>query len=523
MGLAACTKNQVSEVQSADGRVLKLNPKDTLRVSIASEPPTLDWNKATDTTSSHIINNVMDGLVAYDLSDAELRLKPALAASWKSDASAKVWTFELRKDVKWTDGVPFEAQHVIDGWKRLLARETASEYAYSLFGILNAEEFNQGKVPWEKVGVSVTDSGGIRVELKTPMSYFPNMLTHATSFPIRLDVIEKHAVKWTEAGNFVSLGAFKLAAWTHDKEVVLEANPEYYGGKPHIQYVHMPMIQEQATAMNLYDAGRLDFIESIPSTELKKARARTEEHRSVGLLMLGYYGLNLDRPPTNNVHFRRALAHAVDRDRLVQLLDGGQIPMTSWIPQGMFGHEPDVGLKFDLEKAKAELALAGYKEGEKLPKVEIYFNTNEDHQRIAETIQAQWKQNLGLEVELKNQEWKTYLATLKSGPPMVFRFGWLADYPDPENFMSLMTSTSDNNRSKWKNKKYDELVAQGAGEVEPSKRKEIYRQAQKLLVEEDVPSIPLYSGVAHFLVAKRVEGFPINPLRRFEYKNVKLK
>lgn len=521
--LSACTSRSSStSFTAADGRKLELKSNETLRINLSSEPPTLDWSKATDTTSSHVINNVMEGLVSYNLADKELALVPALAREWKPSEKARVWTFQLRSGVKWSDGVDFSAQQVVDSWRRLMAKETASEYAYFLFAIKNAKAFNEGKLPWEQVGVSVPTPGVIRVELEKPLGYFPQMLTHASTFPIRLDLIKKHGEKWTEAGNLVGLGPFKLALWQHDREIVLEANESYYGGAPLLKYIHAQMIIEQVTAISLFDAGKLDTVDGIPSAELKTQRAR-KEYRSTGILQTYFYPMNTKKPPMDNVHVRRAIAHAIDRQKVVQVLGGGQIPLTGWVPSGMFGYFADVGLEFNLDKAKAELAKAGYGPNKKVPKIEIHFNTNEDHQRIAEIVQSQLKENLGIEVELKSEEWKTFLSHLKTDPPQLYRFGWLADYPDPDNFMNLMTSYSDNNRTRWGDPRYDKIVEEASAEIDPEKRRELYRKASQILLVDGAPVAPILTSVAHMLVSNRVENFPINAMRRFEYKAVRIK
>lgn len=205
------------------------------------------------------------------------------------------------------------------------------------------------------------------------------------------------------------------------------------------------------------------------------------------------------------------------------MLAGGQLPLTSWIPAGMFGYEAERGLSFDPVKAKQELKLAGYTDPAKVPKFEIRFNTSEDHQRIAENIQAQLKKNLGINVELKNEEWKVFLNTLKTDPPTLYRFGWQADYPDPDNFMAILLSFSDNNHTNWKSAKYDELVLKGAGTINRDERKKIYSEAQKIIVEDEVPVIPLCTSVNHLLVSTRVENYPINAMEDFSFKGVKLK
>lgn len=508
------------ELPSGEREVLKYD--ETLRIMITSEPPSLDWHRSSDTTSALITANLMEGLTEYDLNDKDLKLIPALAEKWEASDNARKWKFTLRQNVKWSDGAPFTAQHVVDGWKRLLSRETASEYAYFLFGIKNAKPYNEGKMSWDEVGVKITGPNEITVELEKSMSYFPYLLTHHSTFPIRLDAVKKGGEQWTEPENIVTLGPFKLKVWQHDRLIVLERNEYYYGEKPQIKNVAAYMIQEQATAINLFDSGKLDSVHDLPSVELRRLRTR-KEFRETSRLSIYYYGFNVKKPPLDNPLVRKAIAMAIDRQQLVQMLAGGQLPLTGWIPSGMFGYEADRGLTFDPEKARELLKQAGFGPGSKLPKIEIKFNTNEDHQRIAENIQAQLKQNLGIEVELKNEEWKVYLNSLKSKTQQIFRLGWQADYPDPDNFMSVMLSYSENNHTNWKNAKYDELVNKAAGSLDREERQRLYSEAQKLLVEEEVPAVPLYSTVKHVLVNERVENYPLNVMEVFSFKGVRLK
>lgn len=518
-----CTKRgQDIEVVLPNGSKAKLDVSETLRINITSEPPSLDWHKATDTTSSWITNNLMEGLVEYNLEDKELGLVPALATKWESLENAKKWKFTLRSGVVWSDGHPFSALHVVDAWKRLLSKETASEYAYFLFGVKNARAFNEGKVSWDDVGVKASGLNELTVELEKPMGYFPYLLTHHSTFPVRLDLIKIHGDKWTEPGNIVTLGPFTLKSWEHDKLISLERNEKYYGEKPAIKNIAAYMIKEQSTAINLFDSGKLDSVHKLPSTELRQLKAR-KQFRETGNLMLYYYGTNVTKPPMDNPKVRKAVAMAIDRQQLVQMLGGGQMPMTSWVPPGMFGYEAERGITFNPAKARELLKEAGYTDISKFPRLEIKFNTNEDHQRIAENIQAQLKKNLGVEVELKNEEWKVFLNTLKTDPPHLYRFGWLADYPDPDNFMSVITGFSENNRTRWKNAKYDELVVKAAGLTDKDERRKMYSEAQKILVEDDVPVVPLYAAVNHLLISDRVENYPVNVMERFIYKNVKLK
>lgn len=522
LGVGCTKKGRDIEVDLPSGEKATLALSETLRIMISSEPPSLDWHRSSDTTSALITSNIMEGLTKYDLNDKELGLVPGLALKWEPSEKARKWKITLRDGVLWSDGVPFTAQHVADGWKRLLAKETTSEYAYFLFGIKNAKSFNEGKKPWDEVGVKVTGPLEVTVELEKSMSYFPYLLTHHSTYPVRLDVVQKGGDRWTVPTNIVTLGPFNLKVWQHDRMLVLERNDKYYGAKPEIKNVAIYVIQEQATAINLFDSGKLDTVHDLPSVELRNLRTR-KEFRETSRLSSYYYGFNVAKPPMDNPLVRKAIAMAIDRQQLVKMLAGGQLPLSGWIPSGMFGYESDRGLTFDPAKAKETLKKAGYENGAKLPKIEIKFNTNEDHQRIAENIQAQLKQNLGIDVELRNEEWKVYLNSLRMDPPHIYRLGWQADYPDPDNFMGLMLSYSNNNHTRWKNTKFDDIVTKAAGVIDRDERKKLYSEAQKIILEEDVAAVPLYSTVKHILVNQRVENYPLNVMEIFTFNGVRLK
>lgn len=500
-----------------------LNESETIRINLRGEPPSLDWSKSTDTTSALIEYNIMEGLTEFDLDDPELGLEPALATEWSSNKDASVWTFKIREGVKWTDGQLLTAQHVVDGWERLLRPATASEYAYFLYSVKNARGYNEGKLKdFTQVGVKAIDDQTLQVSLEQPKSYFPYLMTHHSTYPIRLDVVQAKGDRWTEPENIVTLGAYKLKQWEHDKIMVLERNDDYYGEKAKTKYVLGYMINEDSTALNLFEAGKIDVLDLLPSRELAQLR-KHPGYKEVPTLGIYYYGFNIEKEPFNNEKVRKAVSMAIDRKEVTQLLAGGQVPLTSWVPRGMFGHEKDKGTGFDPSNAKKMLDEAGFKDRSKFPKIKIGFNTNEDHQRVAENVQAQLKRNLGIEVELANEEWKTYLKTLQTEPANIFRLGWLADYPDPDNFMNLMTSYSDNNHTGWADAKYDELIKKATAITDKEKRRKIYEQAQAILTEKEVPVVPIYSMVTQYLISDRVKNYPLNPMQKQLLKEVELK
>ena len=498
-----------------------LEKSKTLRMRLTGEPPTLDWHKASDTESSLITSNIMEGLVVYSYTSDGVGVSPALAESWESLESARVWDFTIRKGVVWSDGEPFEPQHIIDGWERLLNPKTASQYAYFLYSIKNARAYNEGKIKdFSKVGITL-QGHKLRVELNHPL-FFPYLLTHSSTFPVRKDIVERFQEKWTEPENIVTLGPYSMTKWIHDQAIVVKRNPTYFGSPARTENVIFYVIQEHQTAINLFEMGKIDVIRTLPPKDLPALR-KLKEYYTYPSLSTYYYGFNTEIPPTNNKDFRKALIHAVDRQQIIKILQGDHKPLTGWIPHGMFGHNSDAGLAYDPVRAKSYLKKAGFDEVNSPPKIELSFNTLEAHKTIAENIQSQIKENLGIQVEIKNEEWKVYLESLKVRPTHLYRMGWVADYPDPNNFFEIMLSYSENNRTKWKNKEFDRLVEDAAGLVEDKvKRLELYNKAHEILVTEEAPVFPIYTRVEQHLISTRVISFPTNVMVEFRLKNTSL-
>ena len=511
----ACFKKKQSQSET-------LPIKETFRFNLPTEPPTLDWNKATDTTSSLILYNIMDGLSDEKFSNSGdvIGLTPVLAEKWTSSPDMRVWTFTIKKGVLWSDGKEFTVQHVVDGWERLLNPATASEYAYFLFVIKNARQYNKGTLKdFSKVGVSVNEAGQLVVELEQELSYFPALLSHPGTYPIRKDIIQKYGGQWTEAKNIVTLGAYRLSGWEHDKQLILKANQMYHRTKAQIKNILIHIIPEDVTSLNMFEQGKLDAVNPLPSTEIPILKKR-KEHRSQSVLAMIYYGFNVEKKPFDDVRVRKAISMAINRKQITDLLDAGQIPLTSWIPKGLLAYAPSVGVSFDPIKAKQLLDSAGYKDRSTFPKFTILYNSNEGNKRISANIQAQIKKNLNISVELSSEEWKTYLQTLKTGQHDIFRMGWVADYADPDNFMSVMTSDSDQNRTYWKNLEFDSLVKKARSSQDDQERIQLYTKAQKILTEEGVPVIPLFSSKTHWLISPRVKTFPLNVMSQVRFKEV---
>ena len=485
----------------------------TLRINLATEPPTLDWTLATDSTSIQVIEQLMRGLTRLG---PGLEARPELARSWDVSPDGLRYTFHLRRDAVWSDGQPLEAGHFVASWQRLLEPKTAAEYAYFLYPVKNARALNTGALSDPAaLGVRALDPHTLEVELEQPLVYFPSLVSFMVTFPIRPDLVARHAERWTEPEHLAVLGPFALEEWRHEYRITLVRNPRYYGEAPPLERIVGYMVEEDSTALVLFEQGRLDLVR-LPPLEIRRYRGRPE-YVSQPLLRGYYYGFNTQIPPFDDVRVRRAFALAIDRTELPEVLQGGEVPAGYWLPPDMPFANTDIGLGFDPERARALLDAAGF---DRERPVDVVYNTQQVHKLVAENLQAQWQRNLGVTLELQNREWKVFLKELTTKPPPLYRLGWGADYPDPHNFMNLFTSTSANNHTGWANPRYDALVAEAAAERAPARRQALYDEAQRLLVEDDVPIIPLFVAPANFAVAPRVTGFEPNAMDIFFFDRV---
>jgi oligopeptide transport system substrate-binding protein len=462
---------------------------------------------------------LMVGLTEFN---KELKPAPVIAKSWDIAEGGKRIIFHLRDDVLWSDGQKVRAHDFEYSWKRLLNPKTASEYAYILYDIVNAREYHENKLSnAAEVGVKAVDDLTLEVKLRHPASYFLSLTTFEVTFPQRQDVVEKFESRWTDPEHIVTNGPFTLASWKHENQIELRANPKYFLGKPVMDRVTMFMVNEKTTAVAMYEQGQLDFIDnrSIPILE-KKRLAKQRGFRNVPQLRGYYYGFSTDRKPFDDPRVRKAFAMAIDRETFPKILQGGEKPASSWIPPGMLAHNSKIGVHFNPPEARRLLREAGYSDGKGFPRVVLAYNTEEDHKLVAEAVQSMWQRNLGVLVSLDNQEWKVYLKKLQNDPPHVFRLGWGADYPDPDNFMKLFTANSGNNNTRWKNPRYDQLLELAARELDVKKRTKLYDEAQTILVETELPIIPLFWTSESTLLNPRFTGLEFNSMARMDLRHV---
>jgi len=482
--------------------------------NLGTEPPTLDPALATDSVSVQCDEALFLGLTDFeDTTDAAV--VPEIATEWSVSEDGLTWTFEMRKDVWWVHYDPqsqktekkrlVTAEDVAYGVRRTVDPATASDYAYMSYIIKNAEAVNTGEsTDLDSIGVRAMDDYTVEFTLKQPAGYFPAIASMWINRPVPREPIEEFGDLWTEPGNIWTNGPYSLDTWEHENRMVFVKNPYYYDADSvSIERINCVMVVEDSTAFAMYEAGELD-VQNPPLEDMDRIKADPVLSKELYIgprLCSYYYGFNVTKPPLDNVLVRKALSYAIDRQKLVDTVTkGGQIPAWSFACPGIFGNVVDrqdfPGITFDPDTARTLLAEAGYPSGAGFPEITVMFNTHEAHQKIAEFVQAQWKEHLGVNLKLANQEFKVYLNTLVEDAPQVYRHGWCTDYPDQNNWLlEVFHPTKSSNRSKWSGPAADEfarLVEQAAIESEPEARKELYFEAEKLLCVDEAVIAPIY-------------------------------
>jgi oligopeptide transport system substrate-binding protein len=500
----------------------KVGPEpDTLRVNLGSEPPSLDWHQSTDNVSFDVLCNLMIGLTQYT---EKLDVVPAIASSWDVLDGGKRYVFHLRPDVKWTDGRPVVAGDFEYAWKRLLNPETAGPYAFFLYAIHNAENYNTGKIKdASQVGVRALDDKTLEVLLDRPTAYFIYLTAYGPAYPARKDLIDKYGASWTEPRNLVTDGPFMLKKWEHEYKIELAANPTFFAGPPRLKKIKMFMVPEQTTAFSLYENNELDFIDnrSLSTPDIERAvKAHSPEYEQYPVLRNVYVGFNVTKAPFTDARVRKAVSMSIDRTVFPVILRRGQKPLYSWIPPQLPGYSPDSGIKYDPDMARKLLAEAGYPDGKNFPVLQMLFPYREDTSTFMESIQDQLKRNLGLSISVENTEWKVFLRTLKRDAPPLFFSSWGADYPDPETFANLFTSTNGNNELKYRSKRYDDLVYQAESEQDKATRAQLYAESDKLLCVDDCALAPCYQASQNIMIKPWVHGVSKNAIDIQFFKDV---
>jgi len=491
-----------------------------IRHNHGQEPESMDPALNTTVNGGTLIIANFEGLTTLDLNDNPV---PGVAEKWDVSPDNTKYIFHLRKDAKWSDGKPVTANDFAYAWKRVLKPETVAEYAYQLFYVKNAIKYNKGEATAEDLGIKVVDDYTLEVELAAPTPYFLKLTAFPTLFPVREDIIAEHGEQWAlNAETYIGNGPFKMVEWK-SKDMMKFVKNENYWNKDAIKIDGFieTFIAEESTMLASYEAGELDVIDSVPLEEIERLKKESKEFHMIPQLGTYYYCFNVTKPPFDDVKVRKAFALAIDREDIVNKVRKSGIPATAFTPPGV----PDVDgkefrtvggeffpIKAQPEEAKKLLAEAGYPDGKDFPAVELIYNTNEGHKKIAEAVLEMWKNNLGIDnITVTNQEWAVFVNTRQNGDFQVARHGWLGDYNDPMTFIDLFTTGNGNNDAQWSNKEFDALIDKARVATSEKERMEILHQAEKLFMD-DVIMAPIFHYTENTLIKSYVKDLHKSPL-----------
>jgi len=504
-----------------------------LRVNLPGEPQTLDPQRATDSVSNTILQNIYSGLlrISPDLAvEADLATEVPTVENGGISEDGLTYTFHLRDGLKWSDGSPLVAQSFVDAAKRLFEPGAASYYA-DFYRVLAAPgpdgDANLGVRVARREGVTGEDllarealvGPALQVEapddrtvvfhLNTRTPVFLQLLSLWPMYPVRQDVIDANGALWTEAGTHISNGPFRLEAWDHGQRIEIVRNEHWHGAAPTLTSVQFSMIGDAAVTFLAYRNGELD-ITTLGAAELVQVRddvpLREEFIAYAQLSTVGIY-FNLADPMLEDVRVRQALAGGFDRQEYAEIVrEGAVLPAYGWVPPGMPGHDPEVGARYRdaVEASRALLADAGFPDGAGLTVTILSVDTSTSNV-TTQWLQQQWQENLGITVNVVNRDTATYVAERTAGNYSVVIGGWGADYPDPQNWLPLFQAGGAFNSGDYRSDAFDRLVDEAALELDNDRRIQTYMEAQRVLID-DAPFTPLYYGRRNALVKPWVTG-----------------
>jgi oligopeptide transport system substrate-binding protein len=485
-----------------------------LNVNLAGEPESIDPNLSSWAASRSVISQVFEGVLGFD---KDLKVIPVIAkeiptvANKGISADGKTYTFNLKNNVKWSDGKAVTAKDFEYSIKRFLDPANAAEYASMYYSIAGAEAYNGGKGAVSALGVKAVNDSTLEIKLAAAQPTFLQLMALWPVYPVREDIITAKGEEWTEAGNYIGTGPFLMTEWVHQDHITFKQNPNYWGAKPKLTQVTYKMITDANAALAAYQAGELDMSGVPIGTEkatMQNPALSPEIKRNADLTTFAFQ-FNVNKAPFNNIKVRQALSCAIDRVSFVDKVRGGVgRPTTSWVPPGMPGFDANLGKEndFNVATAKARLADAGYSDVSKLPELKFQFSDTASNKTIAQFLQGQLKDNLGINLTLEPMESKAFSTMVNSEGHTWAWFGWGADYPDPENFMDPNFKTkAGNNHTGWSNAQFDDLCRQALVELDNTKRLKFWDDAHKIVIQE-CPAVFMFNRERFNLVKPYFKG-----------------
>jgi oligopeptide transport system substrate-binding protein len=537
--LAGCGKNNsATPSAAAPSSGPATSHANVLRVGNNAEPEDLDPQAITGVPESKIAMALFEGLLAPDPRD--LHPVPGVAESWDISADGLTYTFRLRANAKWSDGTPLTSRDFIESYRRMLSPKFASEYAYLIYNfVVGAKDYYEGRLTdFSQVGFAAPDAHTLVVRLANPTPYLLDIIAcHQSWSVVPLHVIaaagptDAKKTGWTQPGKIVGNGPFMLKEWSPRQKLTVVRNPHYWDAATvKLDAIEFHPIDDITAEEQAFRAGQIDVTDRLPPAKLDTyRREHADVFHSDDYLGVSFFRCNVTKAPLTDKRVRRALALALDREAITKsVLRGGQRPAYAMTPPGTAGYTARAALpggstpaarEAALAEAKRLLAEAGYPGGRGLPPIELLYATNETAKSVCEAVQQMWRETLGVEVRLANQEWKVYLGSQQTQNYQMLLGGWIADYNDPHVFLEILSSDNGNNNTLWKNADYDRLFQSALAAKTREARYEIYQQMDALLVDE-CPVIPVNIYKHNHARRPKVQGWFPTLLDIHPYKHV---
>ena len=476
-----------------------------LAVVNGAEPDSLDPAKIRGQPEGRVAYALFEGLTRFR-EDGEV--EPGMAERWEISPDGKHYTFHIRENAKWSNGDDITAEDFVWSWLRAL-REPECEYRYQFYYIVGGEAYGEAltsakRPPDSSVAIRAKDRKTLEVELRSPTPFFVDLCAFYTLMPIHratVEAAEKAGESWIRPGRLVNNGPYLLADWRLSDRIRLQRNPKYWdAANVKMNIVDMLPMASPNTALNFYHSGVADLIldkSMVPTSLVPALKTRPDYHASP-ILATYFVRFNVTRKPFDDARVRKAFSLVVDKQLLTdKVTQAGEVPADAFTPPGTAGYQPPAGLgPRNVELARKLLAEAGYPGGQGFPSVNyLYTNRSEMDDKVAVELQAMFRAELGVNIQLSKQEWATYLNTQSALNYDMSRSSWVGDYKDPNTFLDMFMSGGGNNNTGWTNAKYDEFIRQAAKETDQAKRFELFRQAETLLVRDECPVLPLYTYV----------------------------
>jgi oligopeptide transport system substrate-binding protein len=483
------------------------------------EPSTLDAHRCQEVSCGNVLRDLYEGLVTEDSAG---RLIPGIAERWEVSADGRTWTFHLREDLRWSNGEPLDAPQVVASFRRAFAPKTAAPFAELFDALSNAQAVQAGKLAPEALGVAAPDARRVVFTLNRSAA-LPALLTLPIAFPVYLPAVERFGAQHTRPGRLIGNGAYRLLAWTPQANLTLERNPRFHdAANVSIQRVRFQVTEDASAELQRFAAGDLHFTETVPPQPLDVLRKRFGDQLRISPYLGAFWlGMNLGKPPFRNDHaLREALSLAVDRDKLTRYVTGlGEQPAYGLVPSGIPSYTgartawADATQGQREARAKSLYRAAGYS-AERPLVLELRYNTSTPHRRMALAVASMWRDVLGVQVRLRNEEWKVFVQNRKQRAiTQVFRGGWVGDVVDARNFLAAFGNDGPLNWTGYDDAGFRQRLAKAdAAKTETARNAWLHAAEQKLL--NDQAAIPLYFYTSKHLVRPEVLGFEANPLDR---------